>query len=117
MAEIDTLQVKITANAQAATASLTSLSKALQKVRTSLTGMKDGVSVTDHLSKSLNVIDILKTYKGFIDDVNQHMEYVVDYVDDSLDKKFQFANRDEIFDKSTADTDNFYYCPYEAQNT
>lgn len=54
MAEIDTLQVKITANAQSATASLNSLSKALQKVRTALTGMKDGVSITDHLSKSLN---------------------------------------------------------------
>ena len=54
MAEIDTLQVKITANAQSATASLKSLASALQKVRSALTGMKDGVSVSDHLSKSLN---------------------------------------------------------------
>ena len=51
---IDTLQVNITANAQSATASLKSLASALQKVRTALTGMKDGVSVSDHLSKSLN---------------------------------------------------------------
>ena len=54
MAEIDTLQVKITANAKSATDSLRSLKSALEKVRTALTGMKDGVSISDHLSKSLN---------------------------------------------------------------
>lgn len=54
MAEIDTLQVRITANAQAATASLKSLTTALQKVRTALTGVKDGVSITDHLATNLN---------------------------------------------------------------
>lgn len=51
---IDTLQVKVTANAQAATKSLQSLANALTKVRNTLTGMKDGVTVTEHLSKNLN---------------------------------------------------------------
>lgn len=87
-----------------------------------LSGVKKSISANDsHIRKNTaeiaEIIDILKTYKGFIDDVNQHMDYVVDYVDDSLDKKFQLASRDEIFDKSLADVDNFYYCPYEAQNT
>lgn len=54
MAEIDTLQVKITANAKSATDALVSLAGALKKVKQQLTGMKDGVSVSDRLSKSLN---------------------------------------------------------------
>lgn len=87
-----------------------------------LSDVKKSISANDsHIRKNTSeiaeIIDILKIYRGFIDDVNQHMDYVVDYVDDSLDKKFQLASRSEIFDKSLADLDNFYYCPYEAQNT
>lgn len=52
---IDTLQVKITANAQSATASLKSLASALTRVRTVLTGVnKDGLTVADRMAKSLN---------------------------------------------------------------
>ena len=52
---IDTLEVKISANAQAAVNSLKSLSRALQSVKTALTGVnKDGVSASGHIAKSLN---------------------------------------------------------------
>jgi len=55
MVEIDTLQVKISANAKEATSSLNSLADALKKVKTQLTGVnKNGVSVSDRLAKSLN---------------------------------------------------------------
>ena len=54
MAEIDTLQVKITANAKSATESLNSLAKALGKVKTELTGMKDGVTISSRLAQNLN---------------------------------------------------------------
>lgn len=52
---IDTLEVKISANAQSATASLNSLAKALSKVKTALSSAdKDGLKASDHLAKSLN---------------------------------------------------------------
>lgn len=51
---IDTLQVKVTANAQSASKSLQALSGALTKVRNALVGVKDGATVTEHLSKNLN---------------------------------------------------------------
>ena len=54
---IDTLQVKVTANAQTATKALRDLSSALQRVRTALTGVKDGATVADHLSKSLTEVN------------------------------------------------------------
>lgn len=52
--EIDSLQVKVTANSKAATESLKSLAMALNKVKTALTGMKDGVSISARLSKSFS---------------------------------------------------------------
>lgn len=55
MAEIDTLEVKIKANAQSAAASLNSLASALGKVKTALSNTnKDGTNVTQKLSKSIN---------------------------------------------------------------
>lgn len=54
---IDTLSVKVTANAQAASQALKNLSSALTKVRNALTGVKDGATVADHLSKSLNEVN------------------------------------------------------------
>ena len=54
---IDTLQVKVTANAQTATKALRELSSALNRVRNALTGVKDGATVADHLSKSLTEVN------------------------------------------------------------
>ena len=54
---IDTLSVKITANAQTASAALKSLTTALQRVRTALTGVKDGITVSESLSKSLTELN------------------------------------------------------------
>lgn len=54
---IDTLQVKVTANAQSASKSLQALSGALTKVRNALVGVKDGATVTEHLSKNLNSLN------------------------------------------------------------
>lgn len=54
---IDTLQVKVTANAQTATKALRDLAGALQRVRNALTGVKDGATVAEHLSKSLNSVN------------------------------------------------------------
>ena len=55
MAEIDTLEVKIKANAQSAAASLNNLANALKNVRTSLSSVsKDGTNVTQRISKSIN---------------------------------------------------------------
>ena len=50
---VDTLEVKITANALTATEALTSLSDALKKVRKQLDGAKEA----DHLAKSLNAMN------------------------------------------------------------
>jgi hypothetical protein len=51
MAEIDTLQVKITANAKSAADSLRSLASALGRVKTSLSGLRSGFDVADRLAK------------------------------------------------------------------
>ena len=52
---IDTLEVKISANARSAVDSLKSLANALKGVKTALTGVdKDGLKASDHISKSLN---------------------------------------------------------------
>lgn len=56
MAEIDTLQVKITANAKSAADSLKSLASALGKVKTSLSGLKSGFDAADRLEKIANGI-------------------------------------------------------------
>lgn len=50
---IDTLQVKITANAKSASEALRSLASALNKVRDSLTVAKDGLTATEHLNRNL----------------------------------------------------------------
>ena len=50
---IDTLQVKITANAKSASDALRSLANALNRVRNSLTVAKDGLTATENLSKNL----------------------------------------------------------------
>lgn len=64
MAEIDTLEVKIKANAQSAAGALTSLANALDKVQKSLSGVdKDGVKVTQQISKSIN--DLNNALNGF----------------------------------------------------
>lgn len=73
--------------------------------------------IRNNTAEIARILNILGTYDETIDKVYQQLGYVVGYVNDSLDKKFQLASRDEIFDKSNADRDNFYYCPYEAQNT
>lgn len=52
--DIDELQVRITANANTAQQALTGLANALKKVRNALTGVKDGATVADYLSNSLN---------------------------------------------------------------
>ena len=56
MAEIDTLQVKITANAKSAADSLKSLASALGKVKTSLSGLKTGFDAADRLAKISNSV-------------------------------------------------------------
>jgi hypothetical protein len=77
--------------------------------------------IRNNTAEIARILDILGTFDETINrtvtEVHQQLDYVVDYVDNSLDNKFQLASRDEIFDKSIADPDNFYYCPYEAQNT
>lgn len=77
--------------------------------------------IRDNTAEIARILDTLGTFDETINrtvtEVHQELDYVVGYVNDSLDKKFQFANRDEIKAKSIADPDNFYYCPYEAQNT
>lgn len=63
MAEIDTLQVKITANAQSAAASLKSLSNALAKVKSTLSGFKGMSHAFDdvnHAIKGISTSDISK---------------------------------------------------------
>ena len=55
MAEIDTLEVKIKANAQSAATSLNYLAASLRKVQTALsTAKKDGGDATQRISKGLN---------------------------------------------------------------
>lgn len=52
---VDTLEVRITANAKSAADSLNSLARALGKVKTALTGVdKDGLRVSERMAKSLN---------------------------------------------------------------
>jgi len=54
-ATIDTLQVKISANAQSATKSLDSLASALRRVKSALSGVdKNGVAPTQRISRSIN---------------------------------------------------------------
>ena len=54
MAEIDTLEVKIKANAQSAADALNRLATSLKNVKTALAGTKkDGITVTQKLSKSI----------------------------------------------------------------
>ena len=77
--------------------------------------------IRNNTAEIARILDTLGTYDETINktvtEVHQQLDYVVDYVNDSLDKMFQSASRDEIKAKSIADPDNFYYCPYEAQNT
>ena len=54
---IDTLTVKVTANAQAASKSLQLLSGSLTKVRNALVGVKDGATVTEHLAKNFHTLN------------------------------------------------------------
>ena len=56
MAEIDTLQVKITANAQSAAASLKSLSNALAKVKSTLSGFKGMSHAFDDVNRAIKGI-------------------------------------------------------------
>ena len=56
---IDTLQVKISANASDASKALNSLADALKKVRTALSGVnKDGLRVSEHIAQSLNEMSV-----------------------------------------------------------
>ena len=57
MATIDTLDIKITANATNAAKALNSLADSLKRVRAALMNTKDGVSVGDRLAKSVNELN------------------------------------------------------------
>jgi len=57
-AEIDRLEVKITASATSATKSLQALATSLEKVKTALSGVgKDGLKISDHVSRNLREMD------------------------------------------------------------
>ena len=57
MAEIDTLEVKIKANAAGAAKSLQSLATALNNVKKALSSTKDGITATQKLSKSISDVN------------------------------------------------------------
>lgn len=56
---IDTLQVKISANANDASKALNALAESLKKVKTALSGVgKDGLRVSEHIAQSLNEMSV-----------------------------------------------------------
>lgn len=57
MATIDTLDIKITANATNAAKALNSLADSMRRVRAALMNTKDGVSVGDRLAKNINELN------------------------------------------------------------
>ena len=83
-AEIDTLQIKIQANAKSAADSLKSLAGALDKVKTSLHGMKNRLPEVDGLSKastnvskaSDNVSKASATISKSVTEINRALESI-----------------------------------------
>jgi hypothetical protein len=78
---------------------------------------ENDVHIRTNTAEIARILDILSNYDESIRKVYEELGYVVTDVNDKLGKMFQSASRDEIFEKSITDPNNFYYCPYEAQNT